>query len=248
MPNIIGIPAGKMIRTSVISDTDDLGLTRLTESYAFATNEFQTFRTRLINLTPYNTVMNYVYPTPATTYPYVVIDSVSISEEAGGISTATVQYQGVLKSTAANAGDISWLSPAKQRIESSRGTGPNYILVIVDFIYFSDSLTTDLDILKKYGDGTLLPISINGTNLYRSPVAPYIKESKPSPIEEFAIPIGGASFPAPQSNFEQYYGMLCISHFAQKSGLFYRITNTYQDSVRGRSAGINYSWGTTPRT
>ena len=245
MPTIIGIPAGKMIRTSAISDTDVLGLTRLTETYAFATSEFQTFRARLINLTPYNTVMNYVYPTSSTSYPYVVIESASITEDVGGISQATVQYQGILKSTTANAGDISWLPPAKQRIESSIGTGPNYILVIVDFVYFSDSLTTDLDILKKYGDGTLLPISINGTNLYRSPVAPYIKESEPAP---FQIAAQGASLPAPESNFEQYYGMLCISHFAQKSGLFYRITNTYQDSVRGRSAGISYNWGTNPRT
>lgn len=245
MPTIIGIPAGKMIRTSVISDTDDLGFTRLTETYAFATSEFQTFRTRLINLTPYNTVMNYVYPTPSTSYPYVVIEAASITEDVGGISQATVQYQGILKSTTANSGDISWLPPAKQRIESSRGTGPNFILVVVDFIYFSDSPTTDLDILKKYGDGTLLPISINGTNLYRSPIAPYIKESEPAP---FQIAAQGASLAAPQSNFEQYYGMLCISHFAQKSGLFYRITNTYQDSVQGRTAGINYSWGTTPRT
>ena len=245
MPTIIGIPAGKMIRTSVISDTDDLGFTRLTESYAFATSEFQTFRTRLINLTPYNTVMNYVYPTPSTSYPYVVIESASITEDIGGISKATVQYQGILKSTTANVGDISWLPPAKQRIESSRGTGPNFILVVVDFVYFSDSLTTDLDILKKYGDGTLLPISINGTNLYRSPVAPYIKESEPAPLQ---IAAQGVSLAAPQSNFEQYYGMLCISHFAQKSGLFYRITNTYQDSVRGRDAGINYRWGTIPRT
>ena len=244
MPNIIGIPAGKMIRTSVISDTDDLGFTRLTETYAFATSEFQTFRTRLINLTPYNTVMNYVYPTPSTSYPYVVIESASITENVGGLSTATVQYQGILKSTTANAGDTSWLPPAKQRIESSRATPPNFILVIVDFVYFSDSPATDLDILKKYGDGTLLPISINGTNLYRSPVAPYIKESEPAPLQ---IPAQGASLPAPESNSEQYYGMLCISHFAQKFGLFYRITNTYQDSGRGRSSGINYSWGTNPR-
>ena len=68
MISIIGIPSGKMIRNSVSSDIDVLGFTRLTESYSFATSEFQTFRTRIANLTPYNTIMGYVYPTPTTTY------------------------------------------------------------------------------------------------------------------------------------------------------------------------------------
>ena len=120
-----------MIRKSVVSDTDDLGLTRLTESYAFATSEFQTFRTRLINLTPYNTVMSYVYPAPVTTYPYVVIDSVGISEEAGGISMATVQYLGILKATRASIGDTSWLPPAKQKVQPSAGI-ENLVSVVVD--------------------------------------------------------------------------------------------------------------------
>jgi hypothetical protein len=220
MPTIIGIPAGKMIRTSVISDTDDLGFTRLTETYAFATSEFQTFRTRLINLTPYNTVMNYVYPTPSTTYPYVVIDSVSISEEVGGISTATVQYLGILKPTKANSGDTSWLPPAKQKLlPSDSGINPD---VVVDFIYYSDSGSPELEILKKFSLGTQLPQTINGTNLYRSPVAPYGEGSR--------VGLPSRLFPGTFARTEFYYGMLCSSHFSERVGLFYKITNTYEDS------------------
>ena len=190
--------------------------------------------------------MGYVYPTPATTYPYVVIDSVSIAEDVGGISTATVQYLGVLKSTRAAIGDISWLPPAKQRIQPARGSAPNYILVMVDFIYFSHSQSPDLDIINKYGDRTTLPISINGTNLYRSPVAPYRKEGEP-PIYDEVAAVGAVNTGVTYADFEEYYGMLCISHFSERAGLFYRITNTYQDSVFGRSGGVFYSTGTTPQ-
>jgi hypothetical protein len=220
MPNIIGIPAGKMIRESVVSDTDVLGLTRLTESYAFATSEFQTFRTRLINLTPYNTVMNYVYPTATTTYPYVVIDSASITEEAGGISSAVVQYVGILKPTKANAGDTSWLPPAKQKlIPGNTALNP---IVVVDFIYYSDSVSPELEMLNKFSLGTQLPQTINGTNLYRSPVAPYGIGSR----------VGVPSRLAPNEFVSQeiYFGMRCSSHFSERVGLFYKITNTYEDS------------------
>jgi hypothetical protein len=231
MPNIIGIPAGKMIRTSVISDTDDLGLSRLTETYAFATSEFQTFRTRLINRTPYNTVMNYVYPAPTTTYPYVVIDSVSISEEVGGISTASVQYVGILKPTRASTGDTSWLPPAKQRIQPNLNT-ENQVSVIIDFIYYSDSDSPELDMIKRYGIGTSLPVSVNGLNLYRSIKAPYYYERNANVFAvDFSRPLSSATQPlsAPQQKSYTYYGMLCISQFSERIGLFIKVTNTYQD-------------------
>ena len=211
-----------MIRKSVVSDTDVLGLSRLTESYAFATSEFQTFRTRLINLTPYNTVMNYVYPSPTTTYPYVVIDSVSISEEVGGISTATVQYLGILKPTKANSGDTSWLPPAKQKLlPSDSGINP---VVVIDFIYYSDSGSPELEMLKKFAIGTQLPQTINGSNIYRSPVAPYGASSRQGLLSGLAKRKFVFVFA------EQYYGMLCSSHFSERVGLFYKITNTYIDS------------------
>ena len=220
MPNIIGIPAGKMIRTSVNSDTDVLGLTRLTEIYAFATSEFQTFRTRLINLTPYNTVMSYVYPAPVTTYPYVVIDSVGISEEAGGISTATVQYLGILRSTTAKAGDTSWLPPVKQKLLP--GTTAINPVVVIDFIYYSDSSSPELEMLKKFAIGTQLPQTINGENVYRSPVAPYNQWNRQGFFSRFNPLLPALS--------EIYYGLLCSSHFSERVGLFYKITNTYTDS------------------
>jgi len=240
MPTIVGIPAGKMIRKSVISDTDVLGLTRLTESYAFATSEFQTFRTRLINLTPYNTVMNYVYPAPATTYPYVVIDSVSISEEAGGISTATVQYIGILKATRASTGDTSWLPPAKQKLQPSAGI-INPVSVIVDFIYYSDSEYPELDLYKRYGVGTRLPISINGFKLYRSIKEPYYREEdifgpRIGSLSEFTTSTPNIT-ETNQFSVSYYYGMLCVSSFTERNGLFLRVTNTYEDCGRFASAG-----------
>jgi len=244
MPTIIGIPAGKMIRTSVISDTDDLGLSRLTETYAFATSEFETFRTRLINRTPYNTIMGYVYPTPTTTYPYVIVESVSILEDAGGISTATVQYVGILKPTRASFGDTSWLPPAKQRMQPYSGL-ENQVSVIVDFIYYSDSDSPELDMLKKYGTGTSLPISINGLNLYRSIKAPYYYEEARL---GFPLPSTGAQAINPSYSEYRYYGMLCVSQFSERIGLFFRVTNTYEDcaflvDTRGGPQLI----GTTPR-
>jgi hypothetical protein len=243
MPTIIGIPAGKMIRTSVISDTDDLGLSRLTETYAFATSEFETFRTRLINRTPYNTIMGYVYPTPTTTYPYVIVESVSILEDAGGISTATVQYFGILKATRASTGDTSWLPPAKQRIQPI-ATEENGVSVIVDFIYYSDSSSPELDMIRKYGTGTSLPVSVNGLNLYRSVKSPYYYEEKPN---EFGITSSGAVVFGSQGSSYRYFGMLCVSHFSEQVGLFFRITNTYQDCARIVSSAGATIVGVSPR-
>jgi len=234
MPNIIGIPAGKMIRTSVNSDTDVLGLTRLTESYAFATSEFQTFRTRLINLTPYNTVMNYVYPSPATTYPYVVIDSVGISEEAGGISTATVQYLGILRATRASTGDTSWLPPVKQKLQPSAGI-ENPVSVVVDFIYYGDSEYPELDLYKRYGVGTALPISINGFKLYRSIKEPYYIERDQVGQRIGSLAPGAVAFndlTGTGARGSYYYGMLCVSSFSERMGLFLKVTNTYEDCGR----------------
>lgn len=227
MANIVGIPAGKMIRTSVVSDTDTLGLTRLTESYAFATSEFQTFRTRLINLTPYNTIMDYVYPAPTTTYPYVVIDSASITEGAGGISTATVQYLGILKPTKARFGDTSWLPPAKQKLLP--GNSPINPTVVIDFIYYSDSGSPELDILKRFAPGTQLPQTVNGTTLYRSPIAPYTSFG--------GVPSGFV--PGAYVGQETYYGLICSSHFSERVGLFYKITNRYEDAGFVDGGGIS---------
>lgn len=235
MPTIIGIPAGKMIRTSVISDTDDLGLTRLTETYAFATSEFQTFRTRLINFTPYNDVMAYVYPAPSTTYPYVVVETASITEDAGGISMATVQYVGILKPTKASSGDISWLPPAKQRLQPFTSRF-NSVSVIVDFIYYSDVEPKDLRLVQAYGIGSLLPTTINGTTLYKSTTPPFVREDEPSFLNRFEKQIfyrsdAKIALPSSSSYSKQVYiGMACTAHFSERIGLFYKVTNTYQDS------------------
>jgi hypothetical protein len=231
MPTIIGIPAGKMIRTSVISDTDDLGLTRLTETYAFATSEFQTFRTRLINFTPYNTVMDYVYPTPSTTYPYVVVETANITEDVGGISMATVQYVGILKPTRASSGDISWLPPAKQRLQPFTGRF-NSVSVIVDFIYYTDVEPKDLRLVQAYGIGSLLPTTINGTTLYKSIVAPFTQEnSYDKTIEKYRSDAKISPLLVGEIYSKQVYiGMACVSHFSERIGLFYKVTNTYQDS------------------
>jgi hypothetical protein len=229
MPTIVGIPAGKMIRTSVNSDTDDLGLTRLTESYAFATSEFQTFRTRLTNFTPYNTIMAYVYPTPSTTYPYVVVESVSIQEDNAGISIATIQYHGILNPTVASAGDTSWLPPAKQKIQPLANSSINPLSIIVDFIYYSDSINPTLDVIKKYGEGTSLPISINGINLYRSITAPYKQETQ-VPLTNIVAGLNPNPFAVTNVlQINSYLGMLCTSHFSEIRGLFFKITNTYED-------------------
>jgi hypothetical protein len=249
MPTIIGIPAGKMIRTSVVSDTDDLGLTRLTETYAFATSEFQTFRTRLINFTPYNTVMGYVYPTPSTSYPYVLIESVSIAEDIGGISMATVQYHGILKSGTASTGDTSWLPPAKQRLQPYENPGSgvdsytvNPVSVVVDFIFYSSDPVPEVDLLRKYGEKTILPTTINGTNLYRSLKAPYfISQSsgvKNANYRPASFGVAGSNLRTqpevlidltPVFSSYSYCGMLCKSHFSEKKGLFFAVTNTYED-------------------
>ena len=250
MPTLIGIPTGKMIRTSVISDTDDLGLTRLTETYAFATSEFQTFRTRLINFTPYNTVMNCVYPTPSTTYPYVVVETASIREDAGGISMATIQYVGILKPTKASSGDISWLPPAKQKLQPLNSPY-NPLSVIVDFIYYSDIEPKDLGLLKSYGIGSLLPSTINGTILYKSIKAPFTEENKPSGFRNgnpaYERPIGasstGSTPPRPPTYYKSVYiGMACSAHFSERVGLFHKVTNTYQDSGFFQTSGARDSY------
>lgn len=230
MPTLIGIPSGKMIRTSVNSDTDDLGFSRLTESYAFASSELNTFHARFKNLTPYNTIMSFVHPLPTTTYPYVVIESVSITEDAGGISRAIIQYVGILKTSTASRGDISWLPPPKERLEPRLVDDifPNKVSVILDFIYFSDSPTPSLDLIQKYGERTLLPASINGTNLLYRSVGPFRTEL-PQIFDPFAGFVRNPSTGGQPDTFD-YFGMLCASHFSQRLGLFYKVTNKYQDS------------------
>jgi hypothetical protein len=249
MATIIGIPAGKMIRTSVNSDTDDMGLSRLTESYAFATSEFETFRARFKNLTPYNTIMTYVSPLPTTSYPYVTIDSVSIAEGQAGISTATIQYVGILKSTKAGSGDLSWLPPAKQKIQPYNSAS-NPVSVIVDFIYYSDIEPKDYGLLKIYGTGTSLPPAINGTNLYRSIRQPFVYENRNRLFDGLVGTATAEGFVATTStaitDVAVYYGMLCVSHFSERVGLFYKVTNTYQDSGFSFDGTANVFYGATP--
>jgi hypothetical protein len=228
MPTIIGIPAGKMIRTSVISDTDDLGLSRLTETYAFATSEFELFRTALINLTPYNTVMNYVHPTSSTQYPYLTVESADITQGYSGISTATVRYVGILKSQKAKIGDKSWVPPSKQRIQPLNST-PNPVSVVVDFIYYSDAVSPDIDVLLQYGLGQVIPQEINGVSIYRPITPPSITENLQNESNQQTLSDQGEVASFASGTRYKYYGMLCVSHFSEKLGLFYRITNTYQD-------------------
>lgn len=122
MPTLIGIPAGKMIRTSSSEAADNLGLVRLTENYAFATSEIATFRARLKNMSIHKDVMAFVYPTPTILYPLVTIESSDITEDFGGISRASVNYTGILV-TASSANlyntplNTSWLPPAIQRLQ-----------------------------------------------------------------------------------------------------------------------------------
>ena len=180
--------------------------------------------------------MNYVYPTPSTNYPYVLIESVNVTEEAGGISMATVQYQGILKSGTASIGDTSWLPPAKQRFQpllNGSGITINPVSVIVDFIYYSDGVAPELDLLKRYGEKTSLPTSINGTNLYRSIKAPYIVQQETIVVEPSFGIAGSATSNVQGGTFLQtysYLGMLCTSHFSERKGLFFYVTNTYTDS------------------
>jgi hypothetical protein len=228
MPTIIGIPAGKMIRTSVISDTDDLGLSRLTETYAFATSEFELFRTALINLTPYNTIMNYVHPTSSTQYPYLTVESADITQGYSGISTATVRYVGILKAQTAVIGDKSWLPPSKQRIQPLNST-PNPVLVVVDFIYYSDAVSPDIDVILRYGLGIAIPPTINGVSIYRPITPPSRTENLQDDLKRQTPRVQGSEARFTSGARYKYYGMLCVSHFSEKLGLFYRITNTYQD-------------------
>jgi hypothetical protein len=218
-----------MIQTSVISDTDDLGLTRLTETYAFQTSEFQTFRQLFKNLTPHSDVMNYVYPTPSVKYSYVVVDSVSISQEAGGISLATVQYVGILRTAIGINEPLNWLPPAKQRLQPI-DTKENGVSVVVDFIYYAQYGNPDLELIKNYGTGTSLPSSMNGLTLYRSVKAPYTWEvNPPAENQERYISREGSNNESSLNSSYTYYGMLCVSQFSERVGLFLRVTNIYQD-------------------
>ena len=238
MPTIIGIPAGKMIRISSITSTDQLGLSRLTENYALASSEIDTFRTRIKNISTYDSIMQFVHPLPSTKYPYLTVDSSEFTEEYGGIFQATIQYVGILKTTVAASGDLSWLPPAIQRIQPAPSSPPNYIKVLVDFIHYSDQGIPELSVINKYGVGTSLPTTINGTNLYRAIAPPftigdvqrrldadlaskraviYAKGFKPKPIERLTENV--------------YIGMACTSHFSERIGkYFFKITNTYEDA------------------
>jgi hypothetical protein len=245
MPTIIGIPAGKMICTSSSASSDNLGLVRLTENYAFATSEIATFRTRLKNLTTHKDVMAFVHPAPTTLFPLVTIESSDITEESGGISTASVNYTGILV-TASSANlyntplNTSWLPPAIQRLQPF-AAGFNPVQVIVDFIYYSPLPNPDQSIIKDFGFGAPLPSSINGTPLYQSLVQPFTREIEDDAESRKALRREGAPTRPSGSNVrEEYYGMRCVSHFSEKIGLFFKVTNTYQDSYSYSSAQTGF--------
>jgi hypothetical protein len=243
MPTIVGIPAGKMIRTSSSEAADNLGLVRLTESYAFATSEIATFRARLKNMSIHKDVMAFVYPTPTTLYTLVTIESSDISEGAGGIATASVNYTGILV-TASSANiyntplNTSWLPPAIQRLQPFNSS-PNPVQVLVDFIYYSPLPNPEQVLIQSFGSGAALPPTINGTSLYQSLAQPYIEErgSQLSDRGNRGIPREGST-PQPSSYSQfQYFGMRCVAHFSEKIGLFFKVTNTYQD-CSAYSSGI----------
>jgi hypothetical protein len=233
MPTIIGIPAGKMIRTSSSEAADNLGLVRLTENYAFATSEIATFRARLKNMSIHKDVMAFVYPTPTILYPLVTIESSDITEDFGGISRASVNYTGILV-TASSANlyntplNTSWLPPAIQRLQPL-SSSPNPVQVIVDFIYYSPLPNPEQTLIQGFGFGAALPPTINGTSLYQSLAAPYKEEQDRNANRELFLREGIALPPNLYASFE-YYGMRCVAHFSEKIGLFFKVTNTYQDS------------------
>lgn len=240
MPTLIGIPSGKMIRTSSSEAADNLGLVRLTENYAFATSEIATFRARLKNMSIHKDVMAFVYPTPTTLYTLVTIESSDISEGAGGIATASVNYTGILV-TASSANlyntplNTSWLPPAIQRLQPF-ASSPNPVQVLVDFIYYSPLPNPEQILIQSFGFGAPLPPTINGTSLYQSLALPYTEESGASRRVEI-LREGAKSAPQSYSKFE-YYGMRCVAHFSEKIGLFFKVTNTYQDCSAYSGAGV----------
>jgi hypothetical protein len=242
MPTIIGIPAGKMIRTSSIEAADSLGFVRLTENYAFATSEISTFRTRLKNLTTHKDVMAFVHPAPTTLFPLVTIESSDITEESGGISIASVNYTGILVTASSSSlyntpFNTSWLPPAIQRLQPFASKF-NPVQVIVDFIYYSPLPNPDQSIIKDFGFGAPLPSSINGTPLYQSLIQPFKRESVADNRDELRRE-GTPPRPSGYSR-EVYYGMRCVSHFSEKIGLFFKVTNTYQDSYSYSSAQTGF--------
>ena len=240
MANIVGIPTGKMIRTSSGEAANNLGLVRLTENYAFATSDIATFRARLKNMSIHKDVMAFVYPTPTILYPLVTIESSDITEGAGGITTASVNYTGILVTTSSSniyntPLNTSWLPPAIQRLQPFAST-PNPVQVIVDFIYYSPLPNPEQVLIQSFGSGAALPSSINGTSLYQSLAQPYTEE-RGSQLNSGGITRQGATqAPATYSRFE-YYGMRCVAHFSEKIGLFFKVTNTYQDCSSYLSSG-----------
>lgn len=238
MPTLIGIPAGKMIRLSSITSTDQLGLSRLTETYALASSEIDTFRTRIKNISTYDSIMQFVNPIPSTKYPYLTVDSSEFTEEYGGISQATIQYVGILKTTVAASGDLSWLPPAIRRIQPAPNSSPNFIKVLVDFIHYSDQGIPELSTISKYGAGTSLPATINGTNLYRAIAPPVtIGEVQRSLDADLAVKRaviyakGFSPIKIGRRTENVYIGMACTSHFSERIGkYFFKITNTYEDA------------------
>lgn len=249
MPTIIGIPAGKMIRTSSSEAADNLGLVRLTENYAFATSEIATFRARLKNMSIHKDVMAFVYPTPTILYPLVTIESSDITEDLGGIATASVNYTGILV-TASSANlyntplNTSWLPPAIQRLQPF-ASYQNPVQVIVDFIYYSPLPNPEQVLIQSFGSGAALPLSINGTSLYQSLAAPYIEQSPPT-RRGVILREGAISAPKSYAKFE-YYGMRCVAHFSEKIGLFFKVTNTYQDCSLYSGGGVFQVRGLIPK-
>jgi len=249
MTNIIGIPAGKMIRTSSSEAVDNLGLVRLTENYAFATSEIATFRARLKNLSIHKDVMAFVYPTPTILYPLVTIESSDITEGAGGITTASINYTGILV-TASSANlyntplNTSWLPPAIQRLQPL-ASYPNPVQVIVDFIYYSPLPNPEQILIQSFGSGAALPPTINGTSLYQSLAAPYKEEQDRNRGDDYIYREGSVRPPNSYTRFE-YYGMRCVAHFSEKIGLFFKVTNTYQDCSLYSGDGVTQVQGLYP--
>lgn len=195
---IIGSPASgaKVLRRQNIQK-DLNGLETITENYTIRTADRAT-------ITPAKDTLHSAFSTAIPKYSRMVVETTTLDETDGGLTTLTVVYVGLTSSTG--------LPPAIVRLLPTPGAGIFGPAILIEAEYLTDKTETqfmqegsggqivEIGILPPYGSGIAMPSDINGTVMPRNPREPFKSQTV------------GAAF--------NYHGYLQQTISSEKRGLF----------------------------
>ena len=211
---IIGSPASgaKVLRRQNIQK-DLNGLETITENYTIRTADRAT-------ITPAKDTLHSTFSTAIPKYSRMVVETTTLDETDGGLTTLTVVYVGLTSSTG--------LPPAIVRLLPTPGAGIFGPAILIEAEYLTDKTETqfmqdgsggqivEVGIIPPYGSGIAMPSDINGTAMPRNPREPFKSQTV------------GTAF--------NYHGYLQQTISSEKRGLFLVVRVIFAEAKSGIAA------------